>query len=107
MSFMVGRAAIKTGNKTASNSDKVDETKNEASHVNQENKSHVSSLKNEVQRATGVEGFSATADGEQESEDKKKIEKQTAAATETDKAASASLDQVLMAKLRKGQDVQA
>ena len=107
ISFMLGQYAVGTGNHTVSNADKTDELKNEASQTNKANESQVNSLKNEVQNVTGVEGFSITADGEQEAEDKEKIEKQTAAATETDKAASASLDQVLMAKIRKGQDVEA
>jgi hypothetical protein len=104
---IIGKSAEIVGNHTNRNAIKTEEVKDESNRINQGNKSRVSELKSSVYDATGVEGYSATADGEQAKEDKEKIKTQTAAATETDKAASASLDQVLLAKLRRGQDVEA
>jgi DNA repair exonuclease SbcCD ATPase subunit len=105
--YIIGRNAVYDGTTAISNADKTEGIKEEAIHTNHANESRVQQLKNNLEGATGVEGYSLTADGEQAKEDKEKIKTQTAAATETDKAASASLDQVLLAKLRRGQDIEA
>ena len=104
---ILGRNAVAEGTFASKSAERNTEIKNEANSVNNKNKMHVYELEARVENKTGVEGYSLTADGEQAIEDKEKIKTQTAAATETDKAASASLDQVLLAKLRRGQTTEA
>ena len=107
LDYVIGKKAVHTGEKTVNNALRTDEIKNEASQINKSNQSQVAGLKDKVEDATGVVGFSVGNDSEQTNENKEKIEEQTAAATHTDKAGNATLDQILLAKLRKGQDVQA
>jgi hypothetical protein len=107
LDYIAGAKAVHTGNKTTDNAIKTDEIKNEATQVNNANKVKVQDWKTRVENTTGVEGFSLKSDSEQTKEDKEKIENQTSATSEANKAGSASLDQVLLAKLRRGQDIEA
>ncbi len=107
--FIAGRRAVKSGERAVGLSELTAGVQTQASSVNTDNKSAAASYKNQVENTTGVGGISlakndanASGDGQNTEADKST---ETAGITETDKAASANLDQVLQAKIRKGENL--
>lgn len=108
--IVVGHRAVKTGKRTVDFSEKVGSLQTQAESTNSDNKSAVSGYKNDVENKTGVAPIelSKQADNDSSFEQQDEAEKSATGnqATETDKAASANLDQVLQAKIRKGEVVE-
>lgn len=96
-----GKGAIKSG-------ENLQNQINNSSQLNQLNGGKINTMQSEIQSKTGV-GAEVTPDknnnNAQNTENKNdpaNEKNQTAAITETDKAASATLDQILQSKIRKG-----
>lgn len=107
--FVIGRRAVKTGERTVDTSEKTAELQTQAQSLNSDNKSAVSGYKNEVENKTGVAPVATTKASDNQSSQEQENDSQKSVtgneATETDKAASANLDQVLQAKIRKGEGI--
>lgn len=105
--FVIGRRAVKTGGRAVDLSERTAELQNQAQSTNSDNKSAVSGYKNQVQDKTGVAPITTTkaADNQASQEQGDNAEKTATGneATETDKAASANLDKILQAKIRRGE----
>lgn len=107
MDFIAGHRAEKAGERAVNISLATSETQTEANQVNNDNKSRISELKTEVNDVTGVEGYSTADKDQNEAEEKEKVEEQTSAQTDSQRLASGDLEKILMAKLRRGQDIEA
>ena len=110
--YPIGKYTIRTGQRAIDSGDELSNKANNASEVNRSNISEIESMKNQVQNKTGVGENEIKQDKQdnknnETNKDNKNDPANTTAATETDKAASASLEQILMAKIRKGQDLEA
>lgn len=107
MDFIAGHRAEKAGERAVNFALATSETQTEANQVNNDNKSRISELKTEVNDVTGVEGYSTADKDQNEAEEKEKVEEQTSAQTDSQRLASGDLEKILMAKLRRGQDIEA
>lgn len=106
--YIIGKRAVKSGERAVDFSEMTAQIQTEAHSVNSENASAVAGFKNDVQDKTGVAAISQPKQGDNEG-DKGGEENPSASsnkATETDKAASANLDQILQAKIKKGEVVE-
>ncbi len=104
--FVIGHRAERTGEKAVKASEISQEVQTNTLSVNSENIATANNYKNEIQDKTGVAGVSPQNEDNQEgSATGDSAQAKTNSATETDKASSASLDQILQAKIRKGENV--
>ncbi len=104
---IIGRRAIKVGDKTVDRAKAASETQDEALSTNSSNISKVQDFKSEVENKTGVAGIPQAKENNNQTSQETKDEGEksgTASVTETDKAASANLDKILQAKIRKGEE---
>jgi hypothetical protein len=106
--YPLARRTIKAGRKAVDNAEKTQSVQNKVSSVNSKNQNSVQSYIDQVENKTGVSAIDNSKDvkNDNSDSDSKKSDAETNA-TESDKAASANLDKILQAKIRKGVDVQA
>ena len=108
--YPFGKYAERVGNRAVDAGDEVNAAATEADNINKSNKSRVSSLQNEVTIETGVGEASENIQKDKNKEDEtanKNDPVNTIEANDADKIASGNLEQVVLAKLRRGQDVEA
>lgn len=103
--YIIGKRAVKSGERAVDFSEMTTQIQTEALAVNSENLSSVAGLKNDVQDKTGVAAISQPKQGDNNNSQDEK-ENPSNKATETDNAASANLDQILQAKIKKGEGVE-
>lgn len=105
--YIIGKRAVKSGERAVDFSEMTTQIQTEALTVNSENLSSVAGFKNDVQDKTGVAAISQPKQGDNNNsqEEKENPSDPSNKATETDKAASANLDQILQAKIKKGEGV--
>ena len=108
--YIIGKRAINSGDRAVDLSEVTTEMQTEANSINSDNLSTARGYKGEVKDVTGVSASDVTNNDKNNSEendtnDPAQNSEKTAGITETDKAASANLDQVLQAKIRKGEGV--
>ena len=107
--FIVGRRAIQAGDMAVELSEVTTGLQKEADSINDDNLSTAKGYESEVKDVTGVSAADVKKNdknGTEEQDDSQSQDgSQTAAITETDKAATANLEQVLQAKIRKGEGV--
>ena len=107
--YFVGKRAIISGEDAVAISQETANLQVEATSINDGNISTANGYKADVQDVTGVSSSDIPKNKNNSSDDsssqKSDATNQTAGITETDKAASANLDQVLQAKIRKGEGV--
>ncbi|MBQ8458715.1 hypothetical protein IJ541_01280 [bacterium] len=98
--YIIGKVAVHSGEKAIESAQSTMGIQAETIAVNEENQSEVSGYKSDVEDKTQVEGIAVkkTSNDPEESEN-------SAAITETEKAATANLEQILQAKIRKGQEI--
>lgn len=105
--YIIGKRAVKSGERAVDFSEMTAQIQTEALTVNSENLSSVAGFKNDVQDKTGVAAISQPKQGDNNSQEEKENPSDPSnKATETDKAASANLDQILQAKIKKGEVVE-
>lgn len=116
---IIGRRAVKAGEKSVENADNAEKAQSEALSVNSSNMSDANAYRAEIESKTGVAGVSIAkqSDEQNTSEEGKDSEKTGAQAQDkaienptndqTEKAASANLDKVLQAKIKKGEVLEA
>ncbi len=116
---IIGRRAVKAGEKSVENADNAEKAQSEALSVNSSNMSDANAYRAEIESKTGVAGESiAKHSDEQNSSEKGKDSEKTGAQAQdkaienptndqTEKAASANLDKVLQAKIKKGEVLEA
>lgn len=106
--YVIGRHAIMEGDNSISKSEEVKNLQDVAIAANDDNISKAQSYKNEVREATGVSAVEASKNNISLADNNSAQDKtlsNTAAITETDKAASANLEQILQSKIRKGENL--
>lgn len=105
--FLYGLVARRVGARTVDTSEKATEIQTESLTTISDGKSTVQDYKSQVQDKTGVEAFSLkeNSNEEQGEDDKSSNDPAKNPTAETDKMASANLDQILKAKMRKGENV--
>ena len=105
--YIIGKRAINSGDRAVDLSAVTTEMQTEANSINNDNLSTARGFKGEVKDVTGVSASEATNNAKNGSANENNGQAQdndkTAGITETDKAASANLDQILQAKIRKGE----
>lgn len=117
--LFVGRRAVKTGSRAVDTADTAEKAQAEALSVNSSNISDANAYRSEIESKTGVAGESIAkqSNNQSDSEQGKNSEKTGAQAQDkanenpsteqTEKAASANLDKVLQAKIKKGEVLEA
>jgi len=110
--YIVGKRAVHTGETTVTDAQITDALKTEAQGINSENRSEIYGYQNQIQQKTGVAAIKTSKEENNNELENEKSEalknestKTTAAVTETDKASSANLEQILMSKIRRGEDI--
>lgn len=98
----IGRHTESVGNRAIDAGENHYRTATTASETNTSNLDKILAHKNEVHAKTGV--AEAKPNKQEENSTNKKDPANSAGITETDKAASANLDQVLLAKIRRGEN---
>ena len=100
--FILGHRAEKTGERTVEMSEIATEVQTEASNRNSENISKAQSYKSEVQDVTGVSGIDVNKETTENKDNKNDPANEE---NQTKDMASADLEQILKAKIRKGENV--
>ncbi len=114
MDYIVGKRAVKAGETAVGTSEIASEIQSQANSANTSNISTAVSYKSEVESQTGVAGISLknNADNQTTMEEKDEAQKagksaddvaQNPSNEQTEKAASANLDKVLQAKIKRGE----
>lgn len=104
---IIGRKAVSAGNTAVARAQSAADTQTQALDTNSTNTARVNDLKNEVESKTGIAGIPQAKENDNQTNQETKDEGEksgTTSLTETDKAASANLDKILQAKIRKGED---
>ncbi len=114
--YIAAKRAIKTGNRTVKFSETTEQIQAQASDANSSNLSQAVSYKGKIEEKTGVPGISLAKETDNKTTQETKDEggktasdastSDTTNSTETDNAASANLDKVLQAKIRKGEGLE-
>ena len=104
MEKLIGLIAIKTGTNAQNTSVQTQEIQNQATNANKEHQAKIQDLQDRVQSTTGVAGFNQTQNNNNNENSNDPAEK-SAGITETQKAASDNLDQILQSKIRKGENL--
>ncbi|MBO5384801.1 hypothetical protein J6A64_00660 [bacterium] len=97
--FVLGHRAERTGERAVDVSEIATEVQNDASNRNSDNLSKAQDYKTQIEAKTGVAGIDVNKENEENKNDPANPENQTK------DAASADLDQILKAKIRKGENV--
>ncbi len=107
--YIIGKRAVRSGERAVDFSEMTAQIQTEALSVNSENASAVAGLKNDVQDKTGVAAITQPKQGDNEGAKggEENPSDPSNKAAETDKAASANLDQILQAKIKKGEGLEA
>ncbi len=107
LDYIAGKRAVRAGERAVNFSEITAGLQTEALSVNSDNSSAVTGYKNDVENKTGVAAISQPKQGDNSGtqDESEKSVQDSNKTTETDKAASANLDQVLQAKIRKGEEV--
>ena len=105
--LVYGLMARRVGGRTVDTSEKATNIQTESLSTITDGKSAVQDYKSQVQDKTGVAAFNLkeNKDDEQAEDDKSSNDPAKNPTAETDKMASANLDQILKAKMRKGENV--
>ena len=105
--LVYGLMARRVGGRTVDTSEKATNIQTESLSTISDGKSTVQDYKSQVQDKTGVAAFNLkeNKDDEQAEDDKSSNDPAKNPTVETDKMASANLDQILKAKMRKGENV--
>ena len=105
--LVYGLMARRVGGRTVDTSEKATNIQTESLSTISDGKSAVQDYKSQVQDKTGVAAFNLkeNKDDEQAEDDKSSNDPAKNPTAETDKMASANLDQILKAKMRKGENV--
>lgn len=107
--YIIGKRAVRSGERAVDFSEMTAQIQTEALSVNSENASVVAGFKNDVQDKTGVAAITQPKQGDNEGAKggEENPSDPSNKAAETDKAASANLDQILQAKIKKGEGLEA
>ncbi len=100
--FILGHRAENTGERTVEMAEKTTEVQTEASNTNSDNLAKAQSYKSQIQDVTGVAGLEANKDNAENEDNKNDPANQQ---QQTKDMASADLEQILKAKIRKGENV--
>lgn len=105
--YIIDKRAVRSGERAVNFSEITAQIQTEALTENSENKAAVAGLKNDVQDKTGVAAISQSKQGDNDGSKggEENPSDPSNKATEVDKAASANLDQVLQAKIKKGENI--
>jgi hypothetical protein len=107
ISYSVARSALNKGEKAMANSDLSQAMQTEVLLKNSQNQNSVQRYSNEIENKTGIAGVeNSNKDKSSDDNSTQKSQSETDK-TETDKAASANLDSILKAKIRKGENLEA
>ncbi len=113
--IVIGRRAVKAGENAVSWSESASEVQTQASETNTDNISAAKSYENQVEARTGVGAApkeqnadnSSNQNGENKNEADKSVQTAQNDGTKSSTLASASIDEILKAKIRKGEDINA
>lgn len=104
--YIIGKRAVRTGERAVNFSEMTEAIQTEALEKNSENKNNVYKFKDQVEDKTGVAGITLE-DTDNKGEETGNPTDQNNNQTETDKIASGNLDQILQAKIKKGEELNA
>jgi len=112
LDYLIGKKAVKSGNKAVDRAETTSEVQAQALETNTANSGKVSEYKSQIQDKTGVAAVKTQNNTDNQTTQETKDEGGSTDAnknsqTETDKAASGNLDQILQAKIKKGENVNA
>ena len=106
---IIGKNAVKVGDQTVDRAKSAAENQSEALNTNADNLAKVQDFKTEVENKTGIAATPQAKESDNQNSDNKDNEDSASNteqnSTETDQAASASIDKILQAKIRKGEEV--